>query len=411
MFSKSNLSILVLLTSFIASAQSEFLPGYFITKDGQKTECEILYLEWDQNPEKIKYKNDQGTIMDISSEDISEFEIIGVCKYVSRSVKMDISSVDMKNLSTSKAPEWKDVTTMMKVLLEGEITLLSSSLDGFNRLFYENEEGTNQLIYKKYYVNEGDQIATNKNYIGQMNVVLNCQEAKKWIVNASYNEKSIYKAFKAYYECMDLPYKIYEANEAKPEFQWYVSVGILNNTFSGEFVGASVARNFSSNSELAYSFGFETELPLPVRNNTWRVHASPSFVSRSLSTLTDKVPNSAAESFDVDIKMNTIEIPIGIRYYVFLGENSSLRFGVAAAVNVVIGESAIYYEKDTNSATASTWEFENYLSFQPSIGFVHKNLAVDLSHSKANELLSDLNNFIMITNVTTTSIRFAYRLK
>ncbi|MEQ9231793.1 MAG: hypothetical protein RIF46_14010, partial [Cyclobacteriaceae bacterium] len=146
------------------------------------------------------------------SSDLSEFEITGVCKYVSRTVEMDVSSDDTNELSFQKAPEWKTITTMLKVVLDGEISLYSSYTEGVQRLFYENEDGTSQLIYKRYYVNENKlQIATNQTFKGQMNVILNCDDSRALIEKATYSEKSLFKVFKAFHECSNYDFKKFES--------------------------------------------------------------------------------------------------------------------------------------------------------------------------------------------------------
>lgn len=87
-------NILILLLFFLfaqlCSSQNTYEIGYFISNNDVKTNCYILNLDWRNNPRQIKYKTsltskEQVKIID----DIKEFAITSISKYVRVDVDMD----------------------------------------------------------------------------------------------------------------------------------------------------------------------------------------------------------------------------------------------------------------------------------------------------------------------------------
>ncbi|MER3328381.1 MAG: outer membrane beta-barrel protein, partial [Candidatus Kapaibacterium sp.] len=187
--------------------------------------------------------------------------------------------------------------------------------------------------------------------------------------------------------------------------------GVSLYSFSAEYPTNSYL-NFSSNSEIGYFLGFEAEVFMPIKNNKWSVFVSPALATKSFQTLSERGPFEGAEKVDAEMKLTTLEAPMGIRYYTFLNSESSLRVSLGFAPNVAIGESAMYYESNTESVTvASPWEFGTYFDARLGIGYEFRNISFDFSHYIARGMLTDAYNTAWKTQLTTSSFRLAYKIK
>jgi hypothetical protein len=127
---------LFLSLTLLAQSQQKFDKGYVVDNQGVKTECLIRFNDSKQNPSNVRYKltvDSEIVLKEINQ--ISEFGIYGFARFIRCQVKIDNSSVDYSNLSSSRNPEWRDSLVFLKELVEGKARLYSYS-DGINTLFF-----------------------------------------------------------------------------------------------------------------------------------------------------------------------------------------------------------------------------------------------------------------------------------
>lgn len=116
------LSMLLSINSF---SQIIFENGYFINDSNQKIECIIKNIDWKNNPTMFEYKLSQDAItQNASIEDVREFAISGVSKYIRAKVKIDKSSDGLGEMSSERNPIYQEESLFLKVLVEGRLLYL-----------------------------------------------------------------------------------------------------------------------------------------------------------------------------------------------------------------------------------------------------------------------------------------------
>src|SRR5690349_9176307 len=118
-----NLYILALvLTTYISNAQQRPTKDYFVDNEGIKTACNIDLKSWSRDPTSFKYQLDQKAEMLVGSvKNVKEF-VVGEARYIRADVQVDDSSGDPDSVN-SRAPEWKDETLFLYLLVDGKADL------------------------------------------------------------------------------------------------------------------------------------------------------------------------------------------------------------------------------------------------------------------------------------------------
>jgi hypothetical protein len=138
---KNILKIALVFISLNAAAQTDYLKGYFIDNNNQKTDCLIKNIDWKNNPIEFDYKlneNDSSILKTI--EEVKEFVINDNSKYLRATVDIDTSSDNIQNYTTEKDPVFINKTIFLKVLVEGSNNLyVYNNGDIPMRFFYSNK--------------------------------------------------------------------------------------------------------------------------------------------------------------------------------------------------------------------------------------------------------------------------------
>ena len=98
---------LITISFFEAYSQEVFKKGYFINNSNQKIECLIKNIEFVNTPTKFKYKLSQnGTIQKATIQNVKEFGIYNVYKYIRAKTNIDKSSDKIDQLSSDVKPDF-----------------------------------------------------------------------------------------------------------------------------------------------------------------------------------------------------------------------------------------------------------------------------------------------------------------
>jgi hypothetical protein len=303
------ISILILL-SIQLSAQTKYEHGYFITNNGEKRECLIKNEDWENNPDSFTYRLTSEAETNIGKlEDIQEFGIGELCKFIRFEGSIDRSRDLINFLSDIREPIWSEEILFLKVLIEGKASLYFYKDNEFERFFFKNHNAPiSQLVYKRF--NQNRSVKENHAYREQLwSKVRSKQTTLEDIQTLSYKEKSLIDYFEAY-------------NKIEGEEYWKPTVNdkrdYLNITFSG---GYNFSKLIVYNSSLlkdglefsrASSFytGIGLEYILPFRNNKWALIADLQY--NYYKTIQEEVPVA---------KFSFIELPIGLRHYFFINDD------------------------------------------------------------------------------------------
>ena len=317
---------LFLVLSMQTYAQIVFEKGYFIDNNDKKTNCLIKNIDWSNNPSEIQYKLDeQDQPVNISIQQIKAFEVENSSKYERFTVDIDKSTTVITNMSYDKNPEFKKETLLLKVLLEGKASLFEYVSGNTTRYFFKTDSlPVNQLVYKSYKTSE-EQIAQNKQYKQQLWMALKCDNITiAEVEKLSYKRNSLLKFFTKYNQCNNSAFTVFKSTEKRDLFNLNIRPGITSSQISISNSSMSTPdydRDFDS--KIGYRFGLEAEFFLPFNKNKWAVIFEPTYVG-GYKAEKSRLDSRTNEELKGSIQYNAIELPLGVRYYMFLNNNSSI---------------------------------------------------------------------------------------
>lgn len=360
---------LLFLLSVQTYSQIVFEKGYFIDNNDKKTNCLIKNIDWSNNPSEIQYKLDeQDQPITISIQQIKIFVVENHSKYERFTVDIDKSTAVISNMSYDKNPEFKQETVLLKVLLEGKASLYEYVSGSTSRYFFKTDSlPINQLVFKSYKTSE-EQIAQNKQFKQQLWMALKCENITiADIEKLTYRKNNLLKFFTRYNECTNSEYTVFKSNEKRDLFNLNIRPGITSSSISVSnhtMMTPDYDRDFDN--KIGYRFGVEAEFFLPFNKNKWAIIFEPTYVGgyKAEKSRSDSRTN---EELKGNIQYNTIELPLGVRYYTFLNNNSSLFLNGQIVMEQAVNSEA-YIEYSTQRNT--TLELKPATSF--ALGFGYK---------------------------------------
>ena len=366
------LLVLLVTKSF---AQIEFVKGYFIDSNNQRIDCLIKNKEWKKNPREVIYKiseNDGEKTLNVS--DIKEFGIGKISRYVSTKIEIDRSSDIISQLNMDRNPIWESDYLFLEVLINGRISLLYFRDETIDRFFYQIGDTVQQLVHKKY-LTESNTVKVNNTFRQQLLTSINCNNKSVEDVNKINCTKSdLKKYFIDYNKCLGVESTDYSSQIVRDQFNLKLTPGInystlsiidatgYNNVYKADFEGRKNIR-----------FGLEAEFVLPFNKNKWGVIVEPNYQTYN-STL--MISNKAFFA-----QYNSLEIPVGLRYYMFLSKDS--RF----FINALIGKSVVV-KSNLN------WGFgplmaSPALDVSMGLGYNFKRISGEVRYCKNRDILND----------------------
>ncbi|WP_264529322.1 PorT family protein [Flavobacterium sp. N502540] len=317
--------VLTLIISINSYSQIVFEHGYIINQNDQKIECQIENQDWKNTPTSFRYQlPDNTNIITADIKTVKEFAITGQSKYIRSLVKIDRSSKNIENMSTDKNPDLKEETLFLKVLIEGKASLYLYDDGNLRRFFYKMDNTEiKQLIYKTYLVNENYSIAKNNYFREQLFIDLKCDNIlQREYEILDYNYNKLLKFFIKYNKCSDTNFATFETKEKKDLFNLTIRPRLNSSSLSMN------NSNFSTydtkfDSKLNLSIGLEAEFIFPFNKNKWALIVEPTYQYYN-SEKTNKTNNVLGGEVTAKVDYKSIELPIGIRHYFFLKNQSKI---------------------------------------------------------------------------------------
>jgi len=395
---KTILIILSSLISIITYSQINYEQAYFIKNNDEKVSCLIKNLDWKNNPSSFNYKiNDTTEILTANIEGVKEFGFTSNIQYVRFNVKMDRSSDLTGSLSPKKEPEFNNETLFLKVLVKGIANLYKYEDKSLIRFFYSTNHTTpEQLVYKRYITdlkshlsrsckkvsNDDKTICFNKSYKKQLYDELSSSNiSKSEIQKISYKQKSLTNFFESYNKSNDANFKALTPQK-RDRFNLYLTAGVDQVSLS-VINSASTNRSADFGDKTLLKLGFEAEFTLPFNKNKWSAFISPSFLKFS------GTEQLAIQTATIDYK--SLELPIGIRHYLFLNSKSKFHIDGLLAFNTDLNSTLKYsvsqtdidIKPDYNFAIGIGYDYKNNASIEARY-YSNRNLISNVSAMKAN---------------------------
>lgn len=307
---------LILLLSQTIFSQITFEKGYFINNENIKIDCLLKNMDWLNNPDSFIYKiNDNDEEKTGNLNNVLEFGINNQFKYINRKVSIDKSSSKISELSNDKNPKFVEETLFLKVLIEGKASLFEYIHPGFTKYFYTlNNSDIAQLFFKEYNFEKG--IKRNEEFKKQLFKDLKCTSIRVSEINyLAYKKNDLIDIFIKYNTCSNTDFTNYNKKNNRTEFN--LSVRGRYNLPNIEIIHTSISSlGIEFKNTTSFGIGIEAEYVLPFNKNKWSIIFEPTYQTTTSDGIRDRG--------DVTLKHSSIEIPIGLRHYLFLNDNSKL---------------------------------------------------------------------------------------
>ncbi|MGJ8549436.1 tRNA modification GTPase [Winogradskyella wichelsiae] len=371
--------LLIILTAILSTqcfSQILFEKGYFIANNDQKTECLIKNIDWKNNPTNIQYRlSENAKQLQLTIADVKEFGIYDYSKYVRSTVNIDRSSEDIDDLSQNRNPDFKEETLFLKVLVEGASNLYQYEDGNLYRYFYsiQNSNNIKQLVFKSYRL-PGNLIRENNGFKQELLNVFDCEHIKtKAIEKLSYTKVDLVHIFIKYNACHNSKIVNYDENQRRDVLSLALRFGLNSSSYSMKNTMSS-SRAIDFDNQLGLRVGLEAQLLLPFNKDKWALIVEPTYQYFK----SEKVGLSTS---DINVDYTSIELPIGVRYYFFLNENSKLFINGSYILDIT-KNSKISYE------TGTVLDIKNSSNLGFGLGYKQNNkYSLELRYHTSRNLL------------------------
>lgn len=345
-----------------SAAQIKFETGYFISNSGEKTEVLIKDLEWNANPTYFEYKNSESDVVKTRSiKDVKEFRAYNGAKFVRADVKIDRSGQRLGDLNHEREPAYKDETVFLQELVDGKVRLYKHSDGSNHRYFYRIEEDEiTPLTYKPYLVKH-DQVGHNMDFQKQLEKSFTCKnETQRKFTDIKHEERELVKLFVAQNQCLDPDFV--QAQAIKSD-KFNLNIRPRVNFSSLTFTRSSTDLETDLGNQVNFGIGLEFEYILPFHKNKWAIIVEPNY-HYFKSTVTQDLNYSVPATLQTSVDYKTIELPLGIRYYMHLSPDSKLFVNAQYIIDIPMNSEAVVYRND-NSLLNTSFE----LGALPAVAF------------------------------------------
>jgi hypothetical protein len=385
-------------------AQINFQKGYFINNTGEQVNCLIKNVDWKDNPTVFKYKLSETSEINTNTiKNVSEFVIIGISKYVRANVGIDRSSSKLSDLSPNRAPEFKEEELFLKVLIEGDRVLYRYNDNLILRFFYKKDSSKiKQLVYKLYSTTKdgNSYFGENEMFRQQLFNNVNCESKPvNSFLNISYRQKSLMKVFSAHNECNGGVVENYNQETKSDWFNLRFRPGANYSSLKIKDPYL-IDKNVDFGAKASLRLGVELEFVLPFNNNKWSLFVEPTY--QYYKNEKKNVNYTVSNTVDYVVDYKSIEVPVGLRYKIFINDKLNVFFNTAYVYDFEFGSKitrTLIKDLEVNTRSNIVFgiggEFVDKFSFEFRVG-TSRNLIGD--------------NVYRDSKYNTSSIIFGYKL-
>ncbi len=387
-----------LLLSFNLNAQINFEKGYYLDNQQKRFDGFIKNYDWKNNPTEFEFKTNledtQTQIHNIG--EISEFGIDQVSTYKRFIVNIEKSSNNTNSLTTESEPIWNKETLFLKVISSGKAILYQYKDGNISKYFYQiKNQPVEQLVMIKYIDNENQEIKSNNYFKRQLYTNVNCGDMDMaYFDKITFAKNDLIKHFERFNSCSGDIVKLAEKT-TKGAFHLKAALGGYMSSLSIKDLNSFKNLGTNIDSKLVLSIGAEAEYILPFNKNKWSLFIQPNYQSYSASksyTKPDLISSlNPTVTFDTDIKYSFIELPIGLRHYMFLNDHSKLFLNAMISLNFTTSGNMVFYRDRTK---IDDLDISAPSGYAVGFGYNYKNkISLELRYNLARNLLANYNEW------------------
>lgn len=388
------------MIGLFSTAQINFEKGYYINNQGDKIDCLIKNIDWKNNPNQIKYKlNETDDAKTLTIENVLGFGIDNEVSFERHTVYINKSSNTIANLDYNKEPNFERKTLLLRVIVKGKSNLYQYTGQNLINYFFFNETtgGVESLVYKRYKTSTDNKIHKNNKFKQQLWNNVKCPDASMSKVNnLSYTKSSLEKYFIEYNKCNGVNYTSYSKKGESGKLNISLRPGVNFSSLETKFNNLNpdvLGVNYGSQTN--FRAGIEFEYVMPFNKNKWSVFIEPTYqyFKANKKTINDQ---------ETIIDYKSIELPIGVRHYMFLNQESKLFVNAAFLFDFHISGEKILYDYSNDRSISSGG------NFALGLGYKYKKYSAEFRYHSARNLLNGTPN--SKGDYNTSSIIFGYTL-
>jgi len=366
---KKTILLLAIMLSIGINAQTTFDKGNFVNKQNVTVECLIKNYDWASIPKEIEYKiNESDEASTMPAAQLNSFYIYGTSH--------NYKTFDVPIIGIQKGDVFvKSGSQLLKVLVEGKASLLKNN-DGIYILALEGET-LKPLIYKKYI--NGDTYEENVAFRLELYNALKCESLELGdFKKLRYTDKQLIAVVNEYNKCQGGESRTFQREEeleisikAIAGANFYktnveLDLNVRYYIDEEQYYRESKSVSAQSNAQNNFVAGFEAEVRLPYNHKKWAVFIVPTYNTQN-KVSKDIAVDTSFEGVDwlgrpigtLKIKGNVllnsisyIEVPIGLRHYFIISENSSLNISAAYGVSINVGAKPNFTFRNKSNITS-----------------------------------------------------------
>ncbi|MDB2384852.1 PorT family protein [Polaribacter sp.] len=253
------------------------------------------------------------------------------------------------------------------------------------------------MVFKEYMIDE-NKLRKNTKYKQQLLAHLRCDDFD--ILKFEYLEfdkDELIAVFEEYNQCNDEEYRTYGIKSKKGLFHLNVRLGLNSSSLLVEQanpVTRLIDREINFNNETALRYGVEAEFIFPFNKNKWATLVE--------ATYQRYISSKETSTGTVDIVYNSFEVPIGVRHYLFLNEQSKLFINSSLLLN-------LSFNSEINVDASTDLEIIPTPNLSIGVGYNYNNkFNLEFRYLSRREILNDEIDWR--TEYKTVSLIFGYSL-
>lgn len=397
--------VFVFLIASISFGQIKYEKGYFIKNDNQRVECFIKNMDWKYNPVEFSYKlKDSGATEKGNLASVREFGITESYKFINADVKIDRSTQPAVDAKNELDPVYSQEKLFLKVLIEGKAKLYGYESNKMKRFFYSlSDTAIYPLTYKE--VKKGSTITKNTGYRQQLWDKLRYPKTSMELIKSiDYTTPDLKKYFKIYNESFGSIVTERKTERKRSYLNLKLTPGINSTSESVTIVERDKKPHLAFENNQSFRIGLEAELNIPFDNYKWGILFEPTFQSYKA--------NAASEDVSASLTFSSVEFPIGLRYYIYINDNTRLYLNGFYIPGVAMNmDSKILLT--TSTTTEKPYKVESSGNFAIGGGLEFKRFSIETRYYTNRDLFkspvfesSDYNKFSVILGYKFMKKRF-----
>ena len=209
--------------------------------------------------------------------------------------------------------------------------------------------------------------------------------------------------FTDYNTCSDEKLTIYEKSAKVGKFNFSVKPMMTTSSFDISPEGSSLLTVDLEN-QTNFTFGVEVEYVLPFNKDKWSIFLEPSYQYYSGQS-TRSTTDVAGGEINHELDYTSIQVPVGIRHYMFLNNDSKIFLNVAVVADFASGE--LKYLRNDNSEVLPAEQVINSTALGLGIGYKFKDR---ISIEYRYQTVRDIFNLGDKSNLRTAFLALGYTL-